>query len=134
MKNRNLTGGTMFRKNYKTAIVFGCMVAALTLTTHPVSAATPDKVLGSIDWEEKVAADVNDYLNIRSDADADADINGVLLPGRVATVVDVEGKWTKVKSGDITGYVLTKYTDSSEEARKQYISNVGATEIGRAHV
>lgn len=117
----------MFHKINKTAIVFGCMMAALTLSRHPVAAATPDKVLGSIDWESKVAADVNDYLNIRSTADADADVNGVLLPGRVATVVDVEGNWTKVKSGDITGYVLTKYTDSSDAARKQYIQNVGAT-------
>lgn len=74
-----------------------------------------------------MAADVNDFLNIRSEADADADISGVLLPGRVATVVDVEGSWTKVKSGDITGYVLTKYTKSGDDARKEYIENAGAT-------
>ena len=117
----------MFHKFNTTAIVFGCLMAALTLTQHPVSAATPDKVLGSIDWDNKVAADVNDFLNIRSEADADADISGVLLPGRVATVIDVEGEWTKVKSGDITGYVLTKYTKSGDEARKEYIENAGAT-------
>lgn len=117
----------MFRKINTTAIVFGCLMTAITLTQHPVSAATPDKVLGSIDWESKVAADVNDFLNIRSEADADAEISGVLLPGRVAAVVDVEGKWTKVKSGDITGYVLTKYTETSDSARKEYIQNVGAT-------
>lgn len=117
----------MFHKFNTTAIVFGCLMAALTLTQHPVSAATPDKVLGSIDWDNKVAADVNDFLNIRSEADADADISGVLLPGRVATVVDVEGSWTKVKSGDITGYVLTKYTKSGDDARKEYIENAGAT-------
>ena len=117
----------MFRKIKKTAIVFGCLMAALTLTKAPVSAATSEKLLGSIDWDTKVAADVNDFLNIRSKADADSEIKGVLLPGRVATVVDVEGEWTKVKSGDITGYVLTKYTKSGDAARKEYIQNAGAT-------
>ena len=117
----------MFRKIKKTAIVFGCLMAALTLTKAPVSAATSEKLLGSIDWDTKVAADVNDFLNIRSKADADSEINGVLLPGRVATVVDVEGEWTKVKSGNITGYVLTKYTKSGDAARKEYIQNAGAT-------
>ena len=53
----------MFRKIKKTAILLGCLCAALSLTKNPVSADTQSKLMGSISWEKKVAADVNDFLN-----------------------------------------------------------------------
>ena len=55
----------MFRKIKKTAILLSCLCAALSLTNNPVSADTQSKLLGSVSWEKKVAADVNDFLNIR---------------------------------------------------------------------
>ena len=117
----------MFRKIKKTAILLGGLCAALSLTKDPVLADTQSKLMGSISWEKKVAADVNDYLNIRKSADAGSKIVGVLLPGCTATVEDTVGSWTKVKSGDISGYVLTKYLASKDEARKLYNKTVGAT-------
>ena len=108
----------MFRKIKKTAILLGCLCAALSLTKNPVSADTQSKLLGSISWDKKVAADVNDYLNIRKSADAGSKIVGVLLPGCTATAESTEGNWTKVKSGNISGYVLTKYLASDAKARK----------------
>lgn len=117
----------MFRKIKKTAILIACLCAALSLTKNPVSADTQSKLLGSVSWDKKVAADVNDFLNIRKSADTDAKIVGVLLPGRTATVLGTEGKWTKVQSGDITGYAMTKYLATKDEARKLYNKTVGAT-------
>ena len=117
----------MFRKIKKTAILLGCLCAALSLTKNPVSADTQSKLMGSISWEKKVAADVNDYLNIRMSADAGSKIVGVLLPGCTATVEGTEGSWTKVRSGNISGYVLTKYVVSKDDARKFYNETVGAT-------
>lgn len=117
----------MFRKIKKTAILLSCLCAALSLTNNPVSADTQSKLLGSVSWEKKVAADVNDFLNIRKSADADAKIVGVLLPGRTATVEGTEGRWTKIRSGEISGYVMTKYLVSEEDARKLYNKTVGAT-------
>ena len=117
----------MFRKIKKTAILLGCLCAALSLTKNPVSADTQSKLMGSISWEKKVAADVNDYLNIRKSADAGSKIVGVLLPGCTATAESTEGNWTKVKSGNISGYVLTKYLVSEDKARKLYNKTVGAT-------
>lgn len=117
----------MFRKIKKTAILLGCLCAALSLTKNPVSADTQSKLMGSISWDKKVAADVNDFLNIRKSADASSKVVGVLLPGCTATAEGTEGKWTKVKSGSISGYVLTKYLVSEDEARKLYNKEVGAT-------
>ena len=75
----------MFRKIKKTAILLGGLCAALRLTKDPVLSDTQSKVMSSISWEKKVAADVNDYLNIRKSADAGSKIVGVLLPGCTAT-------------------------------------------------
>lgn len=116
----------MFRKIKKTAILLGCMCAALSLTRNPVS-ADMQKLMGSVSWENKVAANVNDFLNIRKSASASSEIVGVLLPGYTATEIGTEGRWTKVKSGDISGYVMTKYLASEDEARKLYNKEVGAT-------
>ena len=117
----------MFRKIKKTAILLGCICAALSLSKNPVSADTQNKLMGSVSWDKTVAADVNDFLNIRKSADISAKIVGVLLPGRTATVESTEGKWSKITSGNITGYVMTKYLVSEDEARKLYNKTVGAT-------
>lgn len=117
----------MFRKIKKTAILLGCICAVLSLTKNPVSADTQTKLMGSVSWDKKVAADVNDFLNIRKSADTSAKIVGVLLPGCTATAESTEGKWTKITSGNISGYVMTKYLVSADEARKLYNKTVGAT-------
>lgn len=117
----------MFRKIKKTAILLGCFCAALSLTKNPVSADTQSTLMGSISWDKMVAADVNNFLNIRKSADANSETVGILLPGCTATVEGIEGKWTKVKSGNISGYVMTEYLVSEDEARLLYNKTVGAT-------
>ena len=39
-------------------------------------------------------------------------------PGAIATVLGTEGEWTKIKSGDVEGYVLSEYVKTGESAEK----------------
>ena len=68
------------------------------------------------EWQDKVMADVEDFLCIRVKGDADAEVVGKLYPTSVATVVKQGKNWTKITSGDVKGYVKTEYLLFGSEA------------------
>lgn len=68
------------------------------------------------EWQDKVMADVEDFLCIREKGDADAAILGKLYPTSVATVVKEGKTWTKIKSGSVKGYVKNEYLLFGSEA------------------
>ena len=74
------------------------------------------------EWQDKVMADVEDYLCIRAKADADAQIVGKLYPTSVATVIKQGKVWTKIKSGSVKGFVKNEYlvygSDAYANAKK----------------
>lgn len=61
-------------------------------------------------------ADVEDYLNVREEANENSEIVGTLAKdgGCYIYSVDEDG-WAKIKSGEVTGYVLSKYLVTGEE-------------------
>ena len=61
------------------------------------------------EWQDKVMADVDDFLCIRTEGNADAEVVGKLYPTSVATVVKQGKTWTQIKSGDVKGYVKNEY-------------------------
>ena len=73
-------------------------------------------------WDSRLMADVDDYLYVRKSADADGEIVGKLRVGDVAEIVSEKGTWTKIKSGDVKGYVKTKYCVTGSDAKKLYKS------------
>ena len=86
------------------------------------------------EWQDKVMADVDDFLCIRAKGDADAEVLGKLYPTSVATVVKEGKSWTKIKSGSVKGYVKNDYllfgSDAYENAKKvckkyAYVQNDG---------
>lgn len=70
------------------------------------------------EFDEKCIANVEETLNIRKEASADSDFVGSMNPGAIATVEGTEGDWTKIKSGDVEGYVLTDYILTGEKAEQ----------------
>ena len=72
--------------------------------------------------EDKLMADVDDYLCVRAKADKDSEVVGKMYKGDRA-VIKKEGKtWTKIESGNVKGYVKNEYcvfgTDALEYAKK----------------
>ena len=74
-----------------------------------------------------VAANINDYLNVRAEATTDAEVVGKLYVNGVATVLETLDGWYKIESGNVTGYASADYlTVGDEEAIKDAIAIVNA--------
>jgi cell wall-associated NlpC family hydrolase len=54
-------------------------------------------------------AQVNDYVNVRSEASTDSEIVGVMKNNTVATVDEEQDGWYKITSGSISGYIKSDY-------------------------
>lgn len=71
-------------------------------------------------------AQVNEYLNIREEANEGAEVIGKLYPNGAATVLEIVGDWTKITSGSVTGYVASQYIIvGDEEVCKSASKRVG---------
>lgn len=68
------------------------------------------------EWQNRLMADVDEFLYVRASGDADAEIIGKLYKGDVADVVENGDTWTHVVSGDVDGYVNNDYCVSGEDA------------------
>ena len=76
------------------------------------------------EWQNRLMADVNEFLYVRASGDADAEIIGKLYKGDVADVVESGDTWTHVVSGDVDGYVNNDYCVSGEDALAYAQENV----------
>lgn len=70
------------------------------------------------EFDKKCIANVEETLNIRKEASTESDFVGSMNPGAIATVEGSEGDWTKIKSGEVEGYVLTDYILTGKEAEQ----------------
>lgn len=68
------------------------------------------------DTSSLVMAKVNEYVNMRQDAAQDAEKVGVLYKDCGGEIVEQKGDWTKVASGDVTGWVKNDYLYFGDEA------------------
>ena len=57
------------------------------------------------EWENKVLADVEDYVTVRSEPSAEAAALGRMFKGDGGEVVERLEGWTRVQSGNVDGYV-----------------------------
>lgn len=80
------------------------------------------------EFDNKCIANVEETLNIRKGPGAETEFVGQMNNGAIAIVEGTDGEWTKIKSGDVEGYVLTEYIltgDSAEEFAKDYVTLCG---------
>lgn len=68
------------------------------------------------EFDGKFIAKISDTLNIREEATTDSDIVGKLFDGNVGDVLGTSGEWTKISSGDVTGYVNSDYILTGKDA------------------
>jgi cell wall-associated NlpC family hydrolase len=54
-------------------------------------------------------AQVNDYVNVRSEASTDSEVVGIMKNNTVATVEEAQDGWYKITSGSISGYIKSDY-------------------------
>ena len=91
---------------------------------NDIAEETTEEVTEPSLFDDRCIANVEDTLNIRQAPDSESEFVGSMEPGAIAIVEGTEGEWTKIKSGDVEGYVLTQYilTGSVAEAfAKDYV-------------
>ena len=77
-----------FKKSYVPGIL-GSVRTLTVIMAAPVKAETKEEtILNKTDWSTMAAANVEGYVNIRSEANADSEIVGVLMPGYAVTVTE----------------------------------------------
>lgn len=74
--------------------------------TEPVTEA---ETAVASEYDDKFMVNVEEYLNIRSGADENAEVLGKLYAGAGGTVLEKGDEWTKISSGSVEGYVATQY-------------------------
>jgi len=77
-------------------------------------------------------ANVNEYLNIRAEANPEAEVLGKLYNNGAATVLETLDGWYKVTSGNVTGYVSADYVVVGDEALCKEVSQRVGTIVDEA--
>ena len=109
-------------------------IAASVLTTGNIKADEKDTTKESdtttvSKYANKVVADIysTTTLNIRKKGSINAKIVGKMKKGNIATVLKKGAEWSKVRSGNVTGYVKNQYLvfgDEIENFAKQNVKKV----------
>ncbi len=75
------------------------------------------------EWQNYLMADVNQSLNVRAEASEDSEIVGKLHKGDLATILESGTEWTKISSGNVTGYVKNEYCVFGSDAYAYALEN-----------
>ena len=70
------------------------------------------------EWSNRVMANVEEDMNIRTAPDESSELAGKFYRGDVAEIVSLEGEWTQIVSGNATGYVKNEYLVYGNEANE----------------
>jgi len=121
-----------FKKSYVPGIL-GSVLTLTVIMAAPVKAETKEEsILNKKDWSTMAAANVEGYVNIRSEANADSEIVGVLMPGYAVTVTEKGDEWSKISSNGVEGYIKNEYLVFGEEAKAHYRNMCGITGVVQA--
>ncbi len=76
-------------------------------------------------------ADVENHLNIRESAGEDGELAGKLPVDAGCEILEEEGEWYKIKSGEVTGYVKGEYLLTGDAAAKRAdeVKSIVATSV-----
>ena len=105
-----------------TEAVFGSVSMEKTQTVTVAAAAVetkeeePQLTEEEKEWSNKLMANVEDALNVRTQADENAELAGKLHRGDRAEIVEQLSGWTHIVSGNVDGYVKTEYCLTGTDA------------------
>ncbi len=63
-------------------------------------------------------ASESSYVNIRSKADQESEVVGKLYPGCAADILETDGDWVRIHSGQVDGYIKSEFLAIGTEAEK----------------
>jgi hypothetical protein len=69
--------------------------------------------------DELIFAQCDDYINVRTNADINSELVGKIYNYNAATILEEDGDWIKIKSGNVEGWVYKDYFTSDETVERQ---------------
>lgn len=92
---------------------------------EPVEEAAEEVMSGEeLSWQNRLMANVDDFLYVRSAGDENAEIVGKMYKGDVAEIVESGDTWTHIMSGNVDGWVMNSYcvfgTDAMNYASENF--------------
>jgi cell wall-associated NlpC family hydrolase len=81
-----------------------------------VDAVTSKNVPEEENFTNLVIAQVTDYVNVRDIPSEDGEVVGKLYNHSAGDLLETDGDWYKIKSGNVTGYVKSEYVETGAEA------------------
>lgn len=80
------------------------------------------------EYADIAIAQVNNYVNVRAEANTDSEVLGKLYNNSAATVLETtDDGWYKITSGSVTGYVKAEYVVTGDEELARRVSTRYAT-------
>ena len=61
------------------------------------------------EWQNRLMANVEESLNVRTEASEESALAGKLRKGDVAEVTERGEEWSKITSGNVSGYVKMNF-------------------------
>lgn len=116
------------QENVIARAVASSVEGSVAASINPEDEIVTFSIMEALPEYEKVLPKVNEYLNIRSEANPDASVVGQLNKNSYATIVERGEEWTKITSGKVTGYASNQYLYFDEEARN-LVSELKADQV-----
>ncbi len=85
------------------------MSAGITSVMEDLTSEDLEKVQIMEEWEDKVIANVEEYVTVREEPNKESEAMGRMLKGDGGNVVELLEGWTKIQSGNVEGYVSNDY-------------------------
>ena len=92
--------------------------AGIAEVMEPMTLEHFEKVEDMEEWENLCMPNVEEYVTIRLEANAESEAVGRLFKGARAEVVEKGAEWTKVTSGECEGYVTNEYLKFGMDAKE----------------
>ena len=104
-------------------------IASVISVGNPLAYTKPAKTEGEIDWELRATAldgyenfgisVVDTYLNVRDKGSEDGNVIGKMTNHNACEILETssDGKWFKIKSGEVTGWASTDYIQTGWQAQ-----------------
>lgn len=83
----------------------------------------PELTEEELAWSNRLMADVEEFLYIRSEADSESEIAGKLYKGAAGEVVESLDGWYHINSGSVDGYVKSEYCIVGQDAYAYALEN-----------
>lgn len=92
--------------------------AGIAEVMEPMSLEHFEKVEDMEEWENLCMPNVEEYVTIRSEANAESEAVGRLAKGASAEVLEKGVEWTKIVSGNCEGYISNEYLKFGMDAKE----------------